>query len=1167
MFCACACAWQAGAQPAAQLAPVFRIFGTEQGLPSGQVHALAQDREGRLWIGTANGLVRYDGHEFVGYPARLDQPDALASTSVEALAIDAAGQVWVATEGGRLARWRPASDDFERIDLAAIHSEQLEVWALATLGTRVFVGTYGAGLVELDATGGLQRRFDLPEALGGPHVLDLLAADESLWLITLERHLLHFDGANGSFAEVMVAPGEPLTSAYGMGLRQGEVWFSTRDGQLCSVNGDHLARCEPLPLLALPARARMLLSGERGDWVGGMGELLHRVDGRAQRGAYQPGRFGGVPQQALWTALADRDAGLWFGSNGGGLLHLPADADRFQVWQPQAGGSVGLRDGRIRGIEHDVAGRVWIASLNAGLHRMAADGGEIQALALPGTEQKRVWSVLAPGAEELWVGHQDGLQRLALAADGSLRLIHQWTADALVGGMVDLLYRDGEARIWAASMGAGLNRIDPASGIVEQLPFAAQGLSGTEVQQIGNGIDGRVWVATDRGLHAFEPACDCWRSLIAAARVDAFCFAGERVYAFVDGQLVRYQWRDGLFRDAAVAPRAFVEFQTIGGMAAVGDALWLAGPQGLYRYLPGPDRLDAWDTRDGLPTREFSDRPLHVDPRGRLWIGSEDGLISVDPALEPTLAGAARLRFDRLSADGPDGTRMLSATGKVELRPDDRELHVVVRLSTLARPHAQRFSFRLAGLEDWSAPTARPERRLGALADGDYQLQVRAWDGYGQPAAAILNWPFRVLPPWWNSRAAWFGYLMLLLLGLASLENWRRRRTRAAQLLADTRRQAEWAQRSAVEKTALVAELSHEIRNPLNGMLGMGRLLAGQSLTPPAQRYLQLLVDAGRQLTRVLDDMLDWSRLQARSEALPLCAVQLRAALQPTLDRHAEAARARGLEFSADLDPTLAVRADAHRLQQIVENLLGNALKFTANGSIGVSAVVVDERIELRVRDSGPGMNATELARLFQPFERVGDQRAAPGTGLGLAISHSLAERMAGTLRVESAPGVGSCFILTLQRAAPASPLLPAEDAVPEVAAARPLAGLRLLLVDDDALGREVLMHELAAQGARICAEGEALSALIKVQQQDFDAALIDWDLPGMSGLDLARSLRLQRPALPLVAVTGRATPDDLALSRQVGFAAHVAKPVDPQQLVATLVSLLETSRAHRDGQ
>ena len=301
--------------------------------------------------------------------------------------------------------------------------------------------------------------------------------------------------------------------------------------------------------------------------------------------------------------------------------------------------------------------------------------------------------------DSLWVGHQDGLQRLTVASDGRLQLRQQWMADALVGGMVDLLHRAGDGQIWAASMGAGFNRIDPVSGAVTQLPFGAQGLAGTEAQQIGVGVDGRIWVATDRGLLAFDPACNCWQTLIAGSRVEAFAVDGTQVYAFADGQLLRYVWRDGLFRDEAVAPRAFAEFQTIGGLVAVDGTLWLAGPQGLYRYLPEGDRLDAWDTRDGLPTREFSDRPLHVDQRGRLWIGSEEGLVSVDPTMPFPESGAARLRFDRLSVDGASGTRTLPIGGRPELRPDDRELYAVVRLSTLARAHAQRFSFRLAGLE------------------------------------------------------------------------------------------------------------------------------------------------------------------------------------------------------------------------------------------------------------------------------------------------------------------------------------------------------------------------------------------------------------------------------------------------------------------------------------
>ena len=449
---------------------------------------------------------------------------------------------------------------------------------------------------------------------------------------------------------------------------------------------------------------------------------------------------------------------------------------------------------------------------------------------------------------------------------------------------------------------------------------------------------------------------------------------------------------------------------------------------------------------------------------------------------------------------------------------------------------------------------------------------------------AMLNFLTILLPVmghalWSGHEDAWIVVASLLVYGaVLTQESWRscrdwtdmtRLRLEASSVAAAREQARQIAVEASQAKSRFLANMSHEIRTPMNGILGMSELLQATRLDATQARYVQALSTAAHALHDLLGDVLDLSKIEEGKVSLERVDFDPAQLLAGVATIYRELGMARGVAVHTEIafQALPRVSGDPTRLRQVVTNLLGNALKFTANGSIGVSAVAVDERVELTVRDSGPGMNAAELARLFQPFERVGDQRAAPGTGLGLAISHSLAERMAGTLRVESAPGVGSCFILTLQRAAPASPLLPAEDVVPVVAAARPLAGLRLLLVDDDALGREVLTHELAAQGARICAEGEALSALIQVQQQDFDAALIDWDLPGMSGLDLARSLRLQRPALPLVAVTGRATPDDLALSRQVGFAAHVAKPVDPQQLVGTLVAVLETSRAHGAGQ
>ena len=253
-----------------------------------------------------------------------------------------------------------------------------------------------------------------------------------------------------------------------------------------------------------------------------------------------------------------------------------------------------------------------------------------------------------------------------------------------------------------------------------------------------------------------------------------------------------------------------------------------------------------------------------------------------------------------------------------------------------------------------------------------------------------------------------------------------------------------------------------------------------------------------------------------------------------------------------EIAPQIGVLADALRLRQIVENLIGNALKFTARGEVAITAEVAGERMRLRVRDTGPGLSQAQVERLFQPFERVGDERAAPGTGLGLAISRNLAERMGGRLWVESEPGAGSCFVLELAAAELPAPMQAASTAT-GVAADAALAGLELLVVDDDATAREWMQALLIGAGARVRCEADALSALIALEAQIFDAALVDWDLPGMSGVELARVLRPRFPTISLVAVTGRVTPADRALGIEAGFAAHVAKPVDPAALLAAV--------------
>lgn len=1149
MLGALACAWQACATPPGE--PVFRILNRDDGLPSNQVQALTLDAAGRLWIGTGFGLARYDGHEIRTWLPRADDPGSLASGSVEALLTDPRGGIWVGTEGGNLARFDPARDAFVRIPLSAVAAnESVEIWSLTANAQSVYAGTYGAGILELGYDGQVRRRLGPADGLTDSDIVDILASGESaLWVLTYGYRLLRLD------LEARRADPVPLpAAAFGIARRGEGLLVSTRDGQRCEVSASLAVRCEPIPRMARPNAVRMLLPDARGLWLGGNAELLRERHGLTQLIRFEPGRIGGIPRQRLWTGVQDRDLGLWMASPGGGILHLPLEADRFSVWQPSYGSSTGLRDGRVTAVTLDASGGVWITTHAGGLHRLDPLSGDIEPVALD-LPAETLWQPLFEAPDRLWLARKSGVDLYRIAPDRRLQPLRRWAAPELLEGVPDLLYRTPDGQIWASAMGAGVNRIDTA-GAVHRYPFEHGEFIGTETQMIGAGLDGAVWIATDRGLYAWHASCDCLRTLIADARVSAYALApDERVYAMVDGQLVLYQWRGGLYRAAEQAPRAFAEFQSAGGMQWLDGALWLAGTQGLFRYDPALDALSTWRTGDGLPTTEFRDRPFYTDAAGGLWLGTDEGLVRADTRLSLLPDQRAHLRLERAEVDGRDGWRRLDTSQPSTLSADDRSLTVSVRLDTLARASAQRFSFRLDGLDqDWSMPTQRVDRAFGSVPPGRYTLRVRAWDGYGRPAIHELAWPLTVAPPWWASPLAYALYALAVVAAMVSNERWRRRRRRVAESLKEARRKAEWAEQLASEKSALIAELSHEIRNPLNGMLGMARLLGEGSLPASARRYLDLLRDAGQQLTALLDDVLDWSRLNAGRADLPLQPVDLQAFLQSASARYGELARQKGLTLSTEVAADLWVQAAPARLAQILDNLLSNALKYTPAGSVHLYASVhpdLAEQVLIGVRDTGPGLSSTELERLFTPFERLSTGRHVPGTGLGLAISRTLAERMGGQLSARSTAGSGAEFCLRLPRAQPGA-AAPTPAPAPPV---RPASGLRVLVVEDDPLGREVLEALLREHAAQVYSASDGLTALLLARTEAIDVALVDWDLPGMSGLELARVLAAAEPRPHLIAVTGRAMPEDWQRGREAGFDAHLPKPVQPDALLAALAA------------
>ncbi len=393
---------------------------------------------------------------------------------------------------------------------------------------------------------------------------------------------------------------------------------------------------------------------------------------------------------------------------------------------------------------------------------------------------------------------------------------------------------------------------------------------------------------------------------------------------------------------------------------------------------------------------------------------------------------------------------------------------------------------------------------------------------------------------------------------------------RALQEARDLAGRAEAATRA---KGDFLSTMSHEIRTPLNAVLGFSDLLQGESLTPTANEYLGYIQSAGRHLLGVVDDILIFSSLEKTGLELSRIPWEIAPTVLAVLESMAPAAQAAGLELQHELDAALPPRilGDDRRVQQILLKLLGNAVKFTRHGRIVVriSWTPGDRAdrgtLRIAVADTGIGMDAAALARLFQPFTQVDSSstREYGGTGLGLAISLRLARAMGGDITVRSQPGEGSEFTL----------ILPAEvvaDAPVKTAAAsgRPgvRPGLKVLLVEDNEPNRRTLGAILGAMGCEVHYAINGQQAVEAAGEGGWDAVLMDLSMPVMDGLEASRVLRAREAAggrvlgshgaLHIVALTANAMPGDRERCLEAGMDGYLSKPVRRSELVEALAAL-----------
>lgn len=366
------------------------------------------------------------------------------------------------------------------------------------------------------------------------------------------------------------------------------------------------------------------------------------------------------------------------------------------------------------------------------------------------------------------------------------------------------------------------------------------------------------------------------------------------------------------------------------------------------------------------------------------------------------------------------------------------------------------------------------------------------------------------------------------------------------------------AERSSAVKSQFLATMSHEMRTPLHGILGTIALLRGRSRPPEDQEGLETVERSGQHLLRMIDDILDFSRVEAGRTTLDNRPYDLRLALEDVTRLWQAGARAKGLTLRTDIAiPRSWARGDAARMRQVLHNLVGNAVKFTDRGEVTLRALVNGDRLMIEVADTGVGIAPEDLARVFEPFQQADNSyaRRHAGTGLGLTLSRELARAMGGDVTGESTPGAGTLFTLDL-------PWVPAEPAMQENTAplAQPVTGLkgRVLLAEDNPVNVRVALGMLKKLGLEVAVAADGEQAVASYCAQRPDAVLMDCHMPGVDGFEATSRIREFESVqggsrVPILAVTANALPEDRARCLAAGMDDYLAKPFSAEDLARML--------------
>lgn len=1189
----------------------FQHIGTSQGLPQSTVNTIYQDSNGFIWIGTYGGLTRYDGYRFVNFKRNPLDPSSLSNNVVVSIIEDKQGFLWVGTAQNGVSRFNPETGKFKQFlskanDFDSLSDPQVKVIHQDPEG-RIWIGTnHGLNLFlpEKEAFAHFYHNPLDNQSLPHGAIVDIVDdGDGNLWIASNEQ-LAHFDIEQQVFSVFSQKNAPKQINTLYLDT-DNSLWIGTRFEGLYHLRAkqNHFQKYQHIKhnnesLSNNDVRA--ILRVQSGDlWVGTEeGGLNIRPKGanKFQRFEHNSADRHSLAINDIWSLYQDRSGLVWVGTAGGGINMTMSFENRLSRLTHSPHQKNGLSHEFVWDIEEDNQGNIWFATLN-GLDKYLPENDTFEHFneffdSNTQVVGNRIQSFTFDNYGRIWFGNQQGQVAVFDLKSMTTELVHRhdFPQGYVSYNRIRMIEKDHYGNIWVGT-DDGLLKINPNTNtIISDYSFAEEGQLGVStVRTMLQDDNGIIWFGTwNKGLQRFDPefgsvtnfenkpgdetslSDNTVRSLYRDGQGNLWIgtFNGLNFLSAEEIQNKTYQFKSYLEKDG-------LPNSAIYGIAAdTNGNLWLSTNNGLSEFNPTNKRFNNYSIEDGLTTNEFNGNAAIRSLTDDLYFGSVNGVTIVNSSAQAKTSFEPQIKITGINISGNDFLLpgIPYKQQKIELEHEHNDLIFDFAALDYRHPKRNRFRYRLLPYnQEWTEADSN-KAVFTNLDPNRYQFELKATNSDGIWVEKPIRVQFNIFPPLWKTWWAYFLYFGMLVALIAYYLNKHERSLQEQKSINEHLRRVDQL------KDEFLANTSHELRTPLNGIIGIAESLkegvAGLQ-NQKSLNHLQLIIDGGKRLSQLINDILDFKKLSHNNLVLQRKAVDLSAIVDVVISLLRPLSEEKKLVIINSVTAQLPlIYADENRMQQVMHNLIGNAIKYTRQGQIEISAVEKNHFVEICVRDTGIGIDATQLEVIFEPFEQATIQETIShrGTGLGLSVSKQLIEEHGGSLWAESTIGVGSKFYFgipvwlenTHEREVvesithDKSRLIhsPTKNkAAIKSEMKQKLDKGKILIADDDPVNLQVLTDLLQMNGYQVKSAEDGVKAVKLGLEERFDLAVIDIMMPGMSGYEVCKTLRQKQSPieLPILLLSARNQPGDISAGFEAGANDFVTKPIEREVLLSRI--------------